>query len=105
MVRITIELEQTRENLKRREGRLLHFPDGIQRIIALPRRYWLKYDMLSERWVYPGLYEDACFEMAYQYGKPGDVEFDKGLECLFGLAIEAGVNVLSRDTYNVANKN
>ena len=105
MAKITIELEQAHECLSRREGRLLSFPDGIERIITLPLRKWLMYDQLVERWVYPGLYEEDCFEMAMQYGDPGDEAFEDAIGYLIGLAIEAGWALLNEENRRNANEN
>ena len=105
MARITIDLEQAYDRLSRREGRLLRFPDGMERIITLPRRNWAMYNQLSERWVYPGFYEDECFEMARQYGMPGEEAFEDALGYLIGLAIEAGWALLSENQKGSANQN
>lgn len=105
MAKIRIDLEQARDRPSRREGRLLQFPDGMERIITLPRRTWSMYDRLAERWVYPGLYEDECFDMARQYGEPGEAAFEDALGYLFELAIEAGASILNTDQHMPANTN
>ena len=105
MAKITIDLEQARDRPSRREGRLLGFPDGMERIITLPRRTWSMYDQLAERWVYPGLYEDECFEMARQYGAPGEATFEDALGYLFRLAIEAGWALLNEEQRTSSNEN
>ncbi len=105
MAKITIELEQAHEHLSRREGRLLRFPDGLERIIALPRRNWLMYDQLAERWVYQGLYENECFEIAHQYGVPGESNFESAITYLIGLAIESGWALLNENVLGKCNDN
>lgn len=105
MAKITIDLEQARDYPTRREGRLLDFPDGMERIITLPRRNWKMYDQLAKRWVYPGLYEDECFYMARQYGAPGEAAFEDALGYLFGLAIESGWALLNEDLRGSINEN
>ena len=105
MARITIELPQGRAGLSRREGRIRCFPDGIERIIALPRRAWDFYDRLSETWLYDGLYENECFEIALNYAQPGDPDFERALVDLFALSIEVGWSVYNRDLRQPSNSN
>jgi hypothetical protein len=105
MAKITIDLEQARDRPSRREGRLLDFPDGMQRIITLPRRNWEMYDQLAARWVYPGLYDAECFDMARQYGAPGEAGFEDALGYLFTLAIESGWSLLNEEQRESSNEN
>lgn len=105
MVKITIDMEQDRARHTRREGRLFQFPDGMERIIALPHRTWQIFDQLTNRWVQPGLYEDECFELAKQYGAPGEDTFEKAVVYLFALAIESGWAVLNEEMRASANQN
>lgn len=105
MAKITIDMEQGHDRHARREGRLLRFPDGMERIIALPHRSWLMFDQLADRWVYPGLYETECFEIAKQYGDPGDDAFEEAIVYLLGLAIESGWAVLNEEVRACANQN
>lgn len=84
---------------------MLSFPDGMERIITLPRRKWAMYDKLTDHWVYPGLCEDECFSIAHQYGSPGDVSFEESLSYLFGLAIESGWGLLCEDLHRPVNQN
>jgi hypothetical protein len=105
MAKFIINLNQGEAKFERREGRLLNFPDGMPRIITLPMRMWTMYDELSRRWVYPGLFEDDCFDIAHQYGAPGDAEFEDNLSWLFGLAIEAGWALLNEEHRGNVNQN
>lgn len=105
MARITIDMEQDHARHTRREGRLLRFPDGMERIIALPHRTWLMFDQLADRWVYSGLYEAECFEIAQQYGAPGEDAFEEAIVYLFGLAIESGWALLNEEARRSANEN
>lgn len=105
MARITIDLEQGQERLNRLEGRRLSFPDGLDRIITLPRREWLMYDELCRHWVYPGLFEGDIFETAHEYGEPVDAGFEASLGHLFSVAVEINWSVLNEGLYGVANEN
>jgi hypothetical protein len=105
MAKITVDTEQERERLERREGRLLEFPDGLHRIVTMSSRSWMMYDELARRWVYPGLCEEGCFKEAHLYGSPGEPAFEDAISWLFGLAVEAGWSVLNEDTWGHVNQN
>lgn len=63
------------------------------------------YDRLSEKWVYPGLYEDECFDMAFDYGIPGEPAFEQAIARFYRMAIDAGLVLLNEEMWANANQN
>lgn len=105
MAKITIDLEQARSRLSRREGRLLIFPDGIARLIALPHRQWHMYDELRGEWVGPGDCEMWSYNLATEKMPPDATLFEDELRVLFSLTIETGWAVLNEGLRGNANEN
>lgn len=104
MRRITIELEPP-ERGSTTEGRLFAFPDGVERLIVLPRRSWSAYDTLDAAWGFSGDYEQASLQWTLEKLPPAAPGFEEELRRLFALCIQMGWVVYNEDRRGSTNEN
>jgi len=103
--KIRIDMEEAAAAMNRREGRLLTFPDGIQRLIALPQRQWQRFDILRGEWVWAGDYEAETYMLALEHCPSHHPQFESILRELFDIAVTAGWKVLHEDLRGRGNAN
>jgi len=94
-------LDHISETVMRRR----RFPDGVDRLIALPRRYWDAYDEMDRAWGFAGDYEQASLDWAMDEMPAHAPGFEDRVRHFFRLCIQMGWVVYNEDMRGSSNIN
>ena len=93
------------QQMMERETRSIRFPDGIDRLITMERRWWKAYDTVGRAWGFNQERERWVFAQVASVEPPDGPDFERLLHDGFVNSIRTGWRVFNQRKRCTANEN
>lgn len=89
--------------MQRETRRISHFPDGVDRLITMERRWWDAYDTVHTAWRIGDEHQHFVFDLVANITPVDHPEFERDLHCTFVMHIRKGWRVYNEKKRTIAN--